>query len=122
MKDYPRGLASLTPAANFVNGFVNPATACQATACCTARRFVAYPFAEIVRIDTVKADGLPGVRAVVTFRDAPENPFEDGDGSYRRNRQLENRVPNFSYNITFCRCPVCEARTMASNIRWRRTA
>jgi GH15 family glucan-1,4-alpha-glucosidase len=23
--------------------------------------------------------GYPGVRAVVTFRDVPENPFEDGD-------------------------------------------
>jgi xanthine dehydrogenase molybdenum-binding subunit len=40
-----------------------------------------YPFAEIVRIDTAKANGLPGVRVVVTFRDAPENPFEDGDDS-----------------------------------------
>ena len=40
-----------------------------------------HPHAEIVRIDTAKADGLPGVRAVVTFRDAPENPFEDGDDS-----------------------------------------
>ncbi|HXV79869.1 MAG TPA: xanthine dehydrogenase family protein molybdopterin-binding subunit [Candidatus Binatia bacterium] len=38
-----------------------------------------YPHAEIVRIDTAKAVGFPGVRAVVTFRDAPENPFEDGD-------------------------------------------
>jgi xanthine dehydrogenase molybdenum-binding subunit len=40
-----------------------------------------HPHAEIVRIDTAKADGLPGVRAVVTFRNAPENPFEDGDDS-----------------------------------------
>ena len=40
-----------------------------------------HPHAEIIRIDTAKADGLPGVRAVVTFRDAPENPFEDGDDS-----------------------------------------
>jgi xanthine dehydrogenase molybdenum-binding subunit len=40
-----------------------------------------HPYAEIVRIDTAKADGLPGVRAVVTFRDAPKNPFEDGDDS-----------------------------------------
>jgi xanthine dehydrogenase molybdenum-binding subunit len=38
-----------------------------------------YPHAEIVRIDTSKALGLPGVRAAVTFREAPENPFEDGD-------------------------------------------
>src|SRR5215475_5181677 len=37
-----------------------------------------YPHAEIVRIDTTKAVGLPGLRAVVTFHDAPENPFEDG--------------------------------------------
>lgn len=40
-----------------------------------------YPHAEIVRIDTSKAEALPGVRAVVTFHDAPENPFEDGDDS-----------------------------------------
>ena len=40
-----------------------------------------HPHAEIIRIDTAKADVLPGVRAVVTSRDAPENPFEDGDDS-----------------------------------------
>jgi xanthine dehydrogenase molybdenum-binding subunit len=40
-----------------------------------------HPYAEILRIDTAKAADLPGVRAVVTFRDAPENPFEDGDDS-----------------------------------------
>ena len=40
-----------------------------------------HPHAEIVGIDTAKADGLPGVRAVVTFRDAPESPFEEGDDS-----------------------------------------
>jgi xanthine dehydrogenase molybdenum-binding subunit len=40
-----------------------------------------YPHAEIVRIDTSKAEALPGVRAVVTYRDAPENPFEEGDDS-----------------------------------------
>ena len=34
-----------------------------------------HPHAEIVRIDTAKVIGLPGVRAVVTFRDAPA-----GDG------------------------------------------
>ncbi len=45
-----------------------------------------HPYAEIVDIDTAKAVGLPGVRAVVTFRDAPENPFEDGDAVHRRNR------------------------------------
>jgi xanthine dehydrogenase molybdenum-binding subunit len=38
-----------------------------------------HPHAEIVRIDAARAVGLPGVRAVVTFRDAPENPFEEGD-------------------------------------------
>ncbi len=38
-----------------------------------------HPHAEVVRIDTAKAAGLPGVRAVVTFREAPENPFEEGD-------------------------------------------
>src|SRR5262245_46247846 len=40
-----------------------------------------HPHAEIIRIDTTKAVGLPGLRAVVTFHDAPENPFEDGDDS-----------------------------------------
>lgn len=40
-----------------------------------------HPHAEIVRIDTSKAEALPGVRAVVTFHDSPENPFEDGDDS-----------------------------------------
>src|SRR5262245_9891491 len=40
-----------------------------------------YPHAEIIRIDTAKAVGLLGLRAVVTFHDAPENPFEDGDDS-----------------------------------------
>ena len=40
-----------------------------------------HPHAEIVRIDTAKVIGLPGVRAVVTFRDAPKNPFEDGNDS-----------------------------------------
>lgn len=38
-----------------------------------------YPFAEILRIDTAKAEELPGVHAVVTYHDAPENPFEDGN-------------------------------------------
>lgn len=38
-----------------------------------------YPHAEIVRIDTANTVRLPGVRAVVTFRETPENPFEDGD-------------------------------------------
>ena len=38
-----------------------------------------HPHAEIVRIDIAKAAARPGVRAVVTFHEAPENPFEDGD-------------------------------------------
>jgi Aldehyde oxidase and xanthine dehydrogenase, a/b hammerhead domain len=38
-----------------------------------------HSHAEIVHIDAARADGLPEVRAVVTFRDVPENPFEDGD-------------------------------------------
>ncbi|HWP58143.1 MAG TPA: xanthine dehydrogenase family protein molybdopterin-binding subunit [Candidatus Acidoferrales bacterium] len=38
-----------------------------------------YAHAEIVRIDPTPAESLPGVRAVVTFRDAPQNPFEEGD-------------------------------------------
>ena len=40
-----------------------------------------HPHAEIIHIDAARAVGLPGVRAVVTFRDAPENPFEEGDVS-----------------------------------------
>ena len=40
-----------------------------------------YPYAEIVRVDTAKAKAMPGVRAIVTFKDAPRNPFEDGDDS-----------------------------------------
>ena len=40
-----------------------------------------HPHAEMVRIDTARAVGLAGVRAVITFHDAPENPFEDGDDS-----------------------------------------
>ena len=45
-----------------------------------------HPHAEIIRIDTAKAARLPGIRAVVTFHDAPENPFEDGDDSVTGNR------------------------------------
>ncbi|MGB7947067.1 MAG: xanthine dehydrogenase family protein molybdopterin-binding subunit [Candidatus Binatia bacterium] len=37
-----------------------------------------YPYAEIVSIDLSKAESLPGVRAVVTYQDAPVNPFEEG--------------------------------------------
>jgi CO/xanthine dehydrogenase Mo-binding subunit len=34
-----------------------------------------HAHAEILSIDTSKAQSLPGVRAVVTYRDAPEIPF-----------------------------------------------
>lgn len=40
-----------------------------------------HPHAEIVAIDTAKAEALPGVRAVVTYKDAPKNPFEPGGPS-----------------------------------------
>lgn len=40
-----------------------------------------YPHAEIIRIETAKAADLPGVHGVVTFLDAPEIPFEEGDNS-----------------------------------------
>lgn len=40
-----------------------------------------HAHAEIVSIDTSKAEALPGVRAVVTYRDAPAIPFEAGDDS-----------------------------------------
>jgi xanthine dehydrogenase molybdenum-binding subunit len=39
-----------------------------------------HAHAEITRIDTSKAEALPGVRAVVTYKDAPGNSFEAGDG------------------------------------------
>lgn len=38
-----------------------------------------YAHAEISHIDTSKAEALPGVRAVITYRDAPEIPFEAGE-------------------------------------------
>jgi xanthine dehydrogenase molybdenum-binding subunit len=53
-----------------------------------------HPYAEIVRIDTAKAEGLPGVHAIVTFRDAPENPFEDGDDSGSE----QPRAPVYLFN------------------------
>jgi xanthine dehydrogenase molybdenum-binding subunit len=41
-----------------------------------------YAHADILRIDTTEAESLPGVRAVVTYRDAPPIPFEaGGDGA-----------------------------------------
>jgi xanthine dehydrogenase molybdenum-binding subunit len=39
-----------------------------------------YAHAEILRVDAARAEALPGVRAVVTFEDAPSVPFEAGDG------------------------------------------
>jgi xanthine dehydrogenase molybdenum-binding subunit len=38
-----------------------------------------HPHAEIIRIDTTMAVKLPGVRVVITYHDAPENPFEEGN-------------------------------------------
>ncbi|MGZ8466198.1 MAG: xanthine dehydrogenase family protein molybdopterin-binding subunit [Candidatus Binatia bacterium] len=40
-----------------------------------------YAHAQIVAIDTAKAEALPGVRAVITYRDVPAIPFETGDDS-----------------------------------------
>ena len=40
-----------------------------------------HPHAEIVRIDTTRAVKLPGVRAIITYHDAPENPFEEGNSA-----------------------------------------
>ncbi|HLF24086.1 MAG TPA: xanthine dehydrogenase family protein molybdopterin-binding subunit, partial [Burkholderiales bacterium] len=40
-----------------------------------------HAHAEIIAIDASKAEALPGVHAVVTYRDAPEIPFEAGDDS-----------------------------------------
>jgi len=37
-----------------------------------------YPHAEIVRIDTTKAEAFTGVRAVISYLDAPDIPFETG--------------------------------------------
>jgi xanthine dehydrogenase molybdenum-binding subunit len=38
-----------------------------------------HAHAEILRIDTQKAKHLAGVRAVITFQDAPANPYEAGE-------------------------------------------
>jgi len=38
-----------------------------------------YAHAEIMSIDTARAEVLPGVHAVITYRDAPQIPFEAGD-------------------------------------------
>lgn len=40
-----------------------------------------YASAEIVAIDISKAEALPGVLAIITYRQAPEIPFEAGDAS-----------------------------------------
>src|SRR5262245_26210319 len=40
-----------------------------------------HSHAEIDSIDTSKAEALPGVRAVVTYHDAPAVPFEAGDST-----------------------------------------
>jgi xanthine dehydrogenase molybdenum-binding subunit len=40
-----------------------------------------HAHAEIISIDASKAEALSGVHAVVTYRDAPEIPFEAGDDS-----------------------------------------
>ncbi|MGE5215532.1 MAG: xanthine dehydrogenase family protein molybdopterin-binding subunit [Chloroflexota bacterium] len=40
-----------------------------------------HAHAQILRIDTRKAEALGGVAAVVTFRDAPEIPYEAGDNT-----------------------------------------
>jgi xanthine dehydrogenase molybdenum-binding subunit len=45
-----------------------------------------FAHAEIVRIDTAKAEALPGVRALVTFDDAPEAPFEEGNATVPEQR------------------------------------
>jgi xanthine dehydrogenase molybdenum-binding subunit len=39
-----------------------------------------HAHAEIVGIDTAKAEALAGVRALITYKDAPGNFFEAGDG------------------------------------------
>lgn len=38
-----------------------------------------YAHARIVRIDISRAEALPGVHTVVTYHDAPEHAFEEGD-------------------------------------------
>ncbi len=40
-----------------------------------------HAHAEIISIDTSKAEALPGVHAVITYRDAPDIPLEAGDDS-----------------------------------------
>src|SRR5262245_29073665 len=51
-----------------------------------------YAHAEIAGIDTSKAESLPGVRALVTYRDAPAIPFEAGDDSGDAPVYLLNKI------------------------------
>src|SRR5438874_5253018 len=40
-----------------------------------------HAHAEITAIDTSEAERMPGVRAIITHRDAPPAPIEGGDGA-----------------------------------------
>src|SRR5262245_42489480 len=51
-----------------------------------------YAHAEIAGIDTSKAESLPGVHALVTYRDAPAIPFEAGDDSGDAPVYLLNKI------------------------------
>jgi xanthine dehydrogenase molybdenum-binding subunit len=51
-----------------------------------------HPHAEIVSIDTSKAESLAGVHAVVGYRDAPAIPFEAGDDAPVAPVYLLNRI------------------------------
>ena len=52
-----------------------------------------YAHAEIVRIDTSKAEKLPGVVDILTFKDTPERPLAHGAGrSIHPHRMLDNKV------------------------------
>ncbi len=50
-----------------------------------------YPHARIVKIDTSKAESLPGVEAVITHKDVPEEEWMDDSFNYRQ-RVLGERV------------------------------
>src|SRR5262245_12171220 len=52
------------------------------------------PHAEIISLDIAKAEALPGVRAVITYKDAPENPFEEGSRSGEKGAVAAVRVLN----------------------------
>lgn len=51
-----------------------------------------HAHAEIIHIDSRKAEALAGVRAVITYRDAPEIPFEAGDDDALAPVYLLNRT------------------------------